>query len=116
MGVYIHNMEMPRNCLACDWCAYTIPADNYICYRLNRAVIGVAKEDVNETVNACCPIVPAPEHGRLGDLDDFAKRMKNLVEKAEGDGFDLGAAWYSAFVRHIELTPTIIEADRGDDQ
>ena len=57
-----------------------------------------------------------PPYGRLGDLDDFAKRMKDLVEKANNDGFDLGAAWYSAFVRHIELTPTVIEADRGDDQ
>ena len=61
------------------------------------------------------PLVPVPPHGRLGDLDDFAKRMKNLVEKAENDGFDLGTAWYSAFVRHIELTPTIILADKEGD-
>ena len=95
MSVYIKGFPLPNNCGACPlrlaWCRERI----YMVTRPER-----------------CPLVPVPEHGRLGDLDDFAKRMKNLVEKAESDGFDLGAAWYSAFVRHIELTPAIILADK----
>ena len=70
---------------------------------------GVCTEYLND-----CVAIPVPTHGRLGDLDDFAKRMKNLVEKAEDDGFDLGTVWYSTFVRHIELTPTVIPAEDGE--
>ena len=102
-GIYIPGMEMPRNCLACDWCAHTIPADNYICYRLNRAVIGVAKEDVDETVNACCPLIPVPEHGRLIDADAlkenwFITELGNKVVE----------------VQEIDAAPTIIPASPAD--
>lgn len=104
MGVYIHNMEMPKTCGKCQ-IKNAIECNRW---KLVRSVVLDRHKD--------CPLAPVPEHGRLGDWDDFAKRMKNLVEKANNDGFDLGAAWYSAFVRHIELTPTVIEADRGDNQ
>lgn len=92
MGVYI-NMEMPKA-------------------EFGSMIFAIRPDGMVEDVMGCYvgKAVPVPEHGRLGDLDDFAKRMKSLVEKAENDGFDLGAAWYSAFVRHIELTPTIIPA------
>lgn len=59
-------------------------------------------------------VVEVPPHGRLIDADDFVKRMKEFVRMAESDGFDLGAAWYSAFIRHIELAPTVIEAEEGE--
>lgn len=104
MGVYI-DMEMPKkgswiglrvfpdgHCVLHSWCGN----DDEIKFEFMEHLTAVS--------------VPEP-HGRLGDLDDFAKRMKSLVEKAENDGFDLGAVWYSTFVQHIELTSTIIPAD-----
>ncbi len=101
MSVLIKGMEMPKNCLACDWCVHTIPADNYICYRLNRAVIGVAKEDVNETVNVCCPLVPVPPHGDLIDKD---ATMNAILEERGEDT----ACWFAGIVNDM---PAIIPAE-----
>ena len=111
MSILIRGMDMPKSCLKCDWCAHTIPADNYICYRLNRAVIGVAEEDVNETVNACCPLIPVPPHGRLGDLDKL-EQMFIDIDNAPYSGFDGEEPFYSAedAAQIIRLTPTIIPA------
>ena len=107
MGVYI-NMEMPTNCGECPF------------YWEQR---GVNKESVEEGYRTDrerhpdCPLVPVPPHGRLIDADDFIKRINELVRQAHTDGFDLGAAWYTAFIRHIELAPTIIPADKeGNDE
>lgn len=116
MGVYIKGMEMPTSCLECDWCAHTIPADNYICYRLNRAVIGVAVEDVNETVNACCPLVPVPPHGRLIDADAFVNKHfgKEFLSKVmTADEDDLGTALINIPLV-INNAPTIIPAEEGE--
>ena len=110
MSVYIKGMEMPKSCFRCEFCTKTDP-DNLMCIISQKTF-----EDRFfhiEHRETSCPLVTVPPHGRLGDLDEFAKRMKNLVKKAENDGFDLGAAWYSAFVRHIELAPTIIPAKEG---
>lgn len=97
-GIYIKGMEMPTSCLSCEWCVHTIPADNYICYRLNRAVIGVVEEDVNETVNVCCPLIPVPDHGRLIDADAMC------------DGLVLN----HPVVIYAECMPTVIPADKEE--
>ncbi len=116
MGVYIKGMEMPRNCLECDWCVHTIPADNYICYRLNRAVIGVAKEDVNETVNACCPISPVQSHGRLIDADELKALVYANIALFDSAPGRMGAdqklvrAWLASMAEDIDDAPTIIPA------
>lgn len=117
-GIYIPNMEMPKNCLACDWCAHTIPADNYICYRLNRAVIGVAEEDVNETVNACCPLVPVPSHGRCIDADALTEKLKKHREY-HLDGSSSGAAISNGIGQCLDIIngkecTTIIPAEGGE--
>lgn len=96
MSILISGMEMPHD-----------EAVALYIYPDGRAKLWRPQAAVSHEFEA----VHIPPHGRLGDLDDFAKRMKNLVEKAENDGFDLGAAWYSAFVRHIELAPTIVPAE-----
>lgn len=113
MSVYIKDMEMPTSCRACHLKMNCDDCEELecVCVPLHQQ-IGYLDDLLTDKRRDDCPLVLVPEHGRLGDLDDFAKRMKNLVEKAENDGFDLGAAWYSAFVRHIELTHTIILADK----
>jgi hypothetical protein len=111
MSILIKGMEMPTSCLECDWCAHTIPADNYICYRLNRAVIGVAKEDVNETVNACCPIFPVPKHGRLIDANALARFLLNKY----WDSSWISSSVLDRFVSEIANAPTIIPADPAEE-
>ena len=103
MGIYIQGIELPKEQNVPTWAVI-----------FSNGEVRIYKDGFNtDQGNGKGTAVPIPPHGRLGDLDDFAKHMKNLVEKAEDDGFDLGAVWYSAFVRHIELTPTIIEAEEA---
>ena len=111
MSILVKGMEMPKNCLACDWCAHTIPADNYICYRLNRAVIGVAEEDVNETVNACCPIIPVQLHGRLGDLDELYASLENWLIQNRHSMTEATRVWIRGVLEGIAAAPTIIPAE-----
>lgn len=99
MGILINGMEMPKDKAVAvvihpDGTAYTA-----------EMVAGVCTEYL-----ADCIAVTVPPHGRLIDADDFIKRMEGLVHRAEADGYDFGAAWYTAFIRHIELAPTVIEA------
>jgi hypothetical protein len=110
MGVYI-NMEMPKE----GFVEILIRDDGTVqqtgqSYRIDGTDYYTPYVGEMPTIYKA---VPVPPHGRLGDLDDFAKRMKSLVEKADNDGFDLGAVWYSTFVQHIELTPTIIPAEEA---
>lgn len=106
MSILIRGMEMPTNCAECKMYV----DDIYCCHLLHRQIENPWADDGVETD---CPLVPVPPHGRLIDADAFIKRISELVRKAETDGFDLGAAWYTAFIRHIELAPTIIPASEG---
>ena len=108
MSVLVKGMEMPKSCLECDWCAHTIPADNYICYRLNRAVIGVAEEDVDKSVNVCCPIVPIQSHG---DLIDRNELISGLAHKLGIRSLEYLTHQERAIVNWIEKAPVIIEAE-----
>jgi hypothetical protein len=103
MSILIPGKEMPKSCSRCalfdegsngdpDWCKVMHQVPEY------------------ET----CPLIEIPPHGRLIDADAFIKRIKGLAHRAEADGFDLGAVWYTAFIRHIELAPTILEEEEGE--
>ena len=99
MSVLIKGMEMPKCCADC-------PIGDTLCCSLMPGVPALWKE---------CLLVPVPPHGRLIDADDFIKRISELVRIAETDGFDLGVYWYTAFMRHIEIAPTIIPAEEAKD-
>ena len=111
MSILIKGIDLPESCRVCKFNDYNEWDDTW-CMVTEKDIEHEARNERRRSKD--CPLVPIPEHGRLGDLDDFAKRMKNLVEKAEDDGFDLGAVWYSEFVRHVELTPTIIPAEEDE--
>ena len=98
MSVLIESMEMPKN----EPLLVKINPDG--------SVSTTAKNGYRKY-----KAVPVTEHGRAIDADAFIKRMNELVRQAETDGFDLGAAWYTAFIRHIELAPTIIQADPAEE-
>ena len=102
MSILIKGMEMPR---PFDY-LFVGETLGVICMVRNKT------EDGDDVV--WYPLIEIPPHGRLIDADAFIKRISELVRKAETDGFDLGAAWYKAFIRHIELAPTIIPADKEE--
>ena len=111
MGVYIKGMEMPKGCAFCR--IRKRNGKKMVCQLCDE------EWDIHDPMSADhrldnCPLRPVPPHGRLIDADAFIKRISELVRKADTDGFDLGAAWYTAFIRHIELAPTIIPAEEGE--
>ena len=106
-GIYIKGVEPP---VCCGKCSEKIDPDNRRCLADGH----IFEETLGKLTNrrdANCPIFSVRPHGRLIDADAFANQMRELESKAETDGFDLGAAWYSTFIRHIELAPTIIPAE-----
>lgn len=110
MGVYIKNMIMPKNCFECPF-----GTDVDIGTGVARGCEFLKDfSPFSDERHNDCPLIEIPPHGRLIDADAFIKRISELVRKAETDGFDLGAAWYKAFIRHIELAPTIIPADKEE--
>ena len=105
MSVYIKGMEMPKKCIHCELQTYGL------CGVQGDKDISMAVMD--SVRDADCPLVPVPDHGRLIDADALIERMEELKKQAMTDGFDLGELWYSAFVQHVRLSPTIIPASMG---
>lgn len=92
MGVYLPNMEMPKNCGTC-------PLRRGDC--LQR--IYMEKRPDN------CPLVPAPPHG---DLIDYDFCMKNYELLHDDDGNPV----YAVRMRDINIAPTIIPAEPGGEE
>lgn len=82
MGVYIKNMEMPKNCLECPL---------VVCL----------------SVESDCPLVHIPPHGRMIDADALIKSLALDEDDAEN-----GASLLMAiFIEVLKAAPTIIEAE-----
>lgn len=91
MGIYINGMKMPQNCFSCDLGKFFSDGGPY-CDRLKRAVMsGLQRPD-------WCPLIPAPDHGRLIDADALETAMFNDP--------------YQDFVHVLAQLPTIIPADK----
>ena len=116
MSVYIKGMEMPTSC--CECFAFKSNASGYLFCRAKRLAFG--KEDAEwlpKTTPNWFPIIPVPEHGRLGDLD----ALKNIVFEAlndaitDGNSTPLGRALCAFIAKNIvdeiDAAPTIIPAD-----
>ena len=85
MGVYIKNMEMPKNCDDCflplQYCPYAMKPDG------------------------SCHLIAVHDHGEFIDLRELLKEQLTL-----SDGYHKVAA---VRVRDICLLPTIIPAEEG---
>lgn len=57
-GIYIPDMEMPRHCGECAI---------ELCERWKKLII--AGMSIAKSRPKDCPLVPVPDHGRLGDLN-----------------------------------------------
>ena len=88
MGVYIKNMEMPKNCGNCFFDTH--------CDKWRLRNWGAPPPDD-------CPLVPVPKHGRLIDADALRAEVKKHVTPSD--------AWVFSFIR---TAPTIIPAEEGE--
>lgn len=66
--ILIKGMEMPTSCATCKlFGEYGCPFVGAVTYALTR---GKRHKD--------CPLVPVPEHGRLGDLDKLEEKIDGI--------------------------------------
>ncbi len=115
MGIYIKDMEMPTSC-PCELVGHG--------YDLHCSFVCGVPARVKEYYECCqhgtrpawCPLIPVPEHGRMGDLDAAVEKLKRLREYHSDDSQS------GVFIAHgisqcIEVltgkdAPTIIPADK----
>ena len=108
MSVLIKDMEMPESCFECrlfndPWCM----AKNRNQWRTayNRPPKWERQND--------CPLVPVPLHGRLGDLDELARKIEHdryYHTHTDGMAARHHIAEYGHFLKEIADIPTIIPA------
>ncbi len=105
-GVYIAGMEMPKSCWSCPFSVHQDP-DTDRCL-----ATGTLYETTWARFNnrlPACPLIPVPEHGRLGDLD--ALEAKCTDEK--GSYFSYEAAIIG---EAVSSALTIIPADNPENK
>ena len=77
MGVYIKGMEMPTNCSDCPMCYDMMECS------IAQPLIDFFKKgkefDFCKERHPRCPLIPVPQHGRLGDLD----KLEQMFEEGE---------------------------------
>lgn len=89
-GVYIPNIEIPKSCDDCPHPTCT----------LWQSVNGGER-------NEKCPIVPAPEHGRLIDADALLKGCKRVTT-------EYATREYAFSQSAIENAPTILPPEEAE--
>jgi hypothetical protein len=97
MGVYIKNMEMPKNCHECR----LYEGDIYYCSAADKMI------DISDSsAEKCqfCPLFPVPPHGRLIDADE----LRYWSDDSAMIAFDYVTR------SQINAAPTIIPAEEGE--
>ena len=109
MGVCVKGMYLPPSCYFC-------PMTNdglYLCKANNP--YKQLEDDCEERRPNWCPLVEVPEpHGRLGDLDELAKRIeRERFHHSHTDGLAARhhVAEYGHFLNAISEAPTVIPAE-----
>ena len=94
MGIYINGMEMPTSCQECPLKhrGFNGSETVHYCYAICKEV-----SDDGE-IDADCPLVPIPPHGRLVDADAL-----------EASCFMGSSSFYTQ--SDIDYAPTVIPAD-----
>ena len=101
MGVYIKDMEMPKNCRACRLKMNCEDCEGFecVCPPLHTQ-IGHLDDLLTDKRRDDCPLVPVPPHGRLIDADALIAAHKDVCSRS--------------MKFNLDLAPTIIEADKAD--
>lgn len=100
-GVYIPNIQMPTNCFLCP--LSVLNGERLFCEVTKDEVLRAKKP-------SDCPLIPVPDHGRLGDLDKLESGLRLCAKYQTGDRQQgmLGCC------ETIRTTPTIIPADKKE--
>ena len=107
MGVYIKNMEMPKNCHSCPMCfmRFCQAGDRELSERETRP---------NAKRPEDCTLVPVPPHGRLGDLDELYASLKKWLIQNRHSMTEATRVWIRGVLEGIAAAPTIIPAEEGE--
>lgn len=110
--ILIKGMEMPTSCGECK---------AFVCYKQwagdrGDCFCGITKSDAKaKTMNADCPLIPVPDHGRLIDAD---KLEAWCDEQAQIEwNKSAGTTWANAYLEfggNVYDAPTIIPAEEGE--
>jgi hypothetical protein len=100
-------MEMPVSCYKC--CLKQRNGMDIVCH-VTHERFSVADVNILEYRLDSCPLVPVPDHGRLGDLDALHKLFLEKGKEYNG----VGGAMVAAAAWCIANAPTIIPAEKEE--
>ena len=95
-GIYIPGMAMPERCGDCE-IGPSAEMDGNVCpfYQLH----GEEQAKFINIRHTDCPVIPVPDHGRLGDLDRLALEMMDAKNADQA-------------LAMVDDAPTIIPAEK----
>ena len=99
MSIIIKGMEMPANCFLCP---LSVLSENRLYCELT------SDEVVRAKIDADCPLIELPPHGRLIDAD---ATVKKIVKRLGIISEKYLTVVESVIVEEIKNAPTIIEAE-----
>lgn len=105
-GVYIKGMEMPKTCSDCHLCEQTDYYASPYC-RVSDDDDMMCINEIRAKRRDNCPLIPAPDHGRLIDADALIKEL-TLDDEDDNSGASLLMA---IFLEVLKAAPTIIPAE-----
>lgn len=111
-GIYIPNMQLPNRCEDCFCYRHNAEYDYAYCNISSVKVLGHGNARLNH-----CPLIPVPDHGRLGDLDLVKAMIQEYIEEygstKDENGY-YGEKWCAMKEAEmvIQDAPTVIEADK----
>lgn len=115
MGIYIKGMEMPTKCFNCPLAqGYDMPINCSLMPGVPKLYSDFDIAVKNETKPDWCPLIPAPDHGRLVDANALMLKIHEYIEEYAGvdeDGMhDLKWCAMKEAEMAIDNAPTIIPA------
>lgn len=114
-GIYIPGMEMPVTCCHCPLMVYDPDREWFdILAQMGAHICTLTRELIDNTKREeHCPLVPVPDHGRLGDLDALRKRIEENIDAAKKAG---NHEWWYACTVALDFAlaaPPVIDAEEG---
>lgn len=115
-GIYIH-MEMPTSCMDCPFKGFDRAGGRGNICTINDSIAFHAVldgVDVKFVRMGDCPLVPVPEHGRLGDLDALFNTMleeRDRIADSYGKNDEYVRCLEKYAMSMVSSAPTIISAE-----
>lgn len=111
MGVYIKNMDMPKNCFECPWRCKVDP-ENLLC-RISGEYFEETFSGTIQNRHKSCPLIELQPHGRLIDADVLEVHDGWMNEDRERNVQQTHITF--VYSNDIANAPTIIPADPAEE-